>query len=353
MSENKIQMLTKRILLIALASATIVSCKKNQPKPENEQQVQVLGYTQTNQATYDNHFVWSKNEVKSYPKLNLSNDLILFGHAEGSDIYLAQNGSYWKNNSKTDLFQTGGITTSVAYKYYNNTVGALVRKPAQDPAGIFDYSIMEGNTTVFTVAGNAQNRYEFKDFLKLGNTYYLLGYLNSPNQQSIIYSRTGSSVTVIVLNTSPNENFQPIKFSASNSMFYILGYINRNGTLHAAVLKLDQDGGNKSITELNVPTNVVLYDLLAEGTNVHVTGWEPKDNSGSYYAFYVKNNQKVSLSTKQSRAMQLLKYKDDIYIAGLEFEPNQTYKLWKNGVEYGVLKTADNKPIVPLQLFLK
>lgn len=350
-------MTSKHILLIALAAISVSACKKEgnpAPRPDTGQAIQVLGYSQNVESAYENHYLWTTNEVKSYARLNLNvNHPLEYGVIDGNDIYIAQNGSFWKNSVKTDLFQLGGVTANVTYKYNDHTLSILVRKAAQDPAGLFDYSIMEGGNTLFTIAGNGQNKYEFKDFLKLGSTYYLLGYLTATNTQPIIYIKKATETSVIVLNTAQGVNFQPFRFTAAASRFYALGYINRNGVLNAAVLSLNMDGSDKSITELNVPANTVLYDLLVDGPDIYATGWEPKDNSGSYYAFYLKNNQKIPLSNKQSRAMQLLKYKNDVYVAGLEWEPALTYKLWKNGEQYAILETAAHKPIVPLQLFAK
>lgn len=347
----------KQITLIVLAAILVSACKKDkssEPQPDIAQSIQILGYTQNAESEYEKHYLWTKEEVKSYNRLNLDGDRSLeYGIVDGNDVYLAQDGSFWKNNVKTDLYQSGGITASVAWKYNDHTLSTLIRKPAQDPAAWLDYSILEGGNTLFTVAGNAQNRYEFKDFLRQGTTYYLLGLLTTNTTQPIIYIRKPTETTVIVLNTAQGINFQPFRFTVAGARFYALGYINRNGTLNAAILSLNMDGSDKSITELNVPANTVLYDLLVDGADIYVTGWEPKDNNGGYYAFYLKNNQKTSLSDKQSRAMHLLKCRNDIYVAGLEWEPGLKYKLWKNGEPYAILETAEHKPIVPLQLLVK
>ena len=349
-------MLSKHIATCSLLAVTVLAaCKKNNnpEQPAHTSELVVLGYTQNPASEYDRHYLWSKNETTTFGKLNLYvSRSVEFGSVNNTDIYLAQQGSYWKNNTKTELFPPGETTANVTFRFYQNSIVTLIRKPSATQSAFFDYSIMEDSNTLFTVNSTTANIYEFKDFVESGDTYYLLGYDNSLNIHPLIYVKKGQTTSSIDLSIA-GKNFQPAKFELYGSKFYITGYVNRNGVLHAAIMTVNTDGSDKAVSELNIAQNSVLSNhLLVDGTDIYVTGWEP-DGSGAYYAFYVKNNQKHSLSNKQSRAMQIIKVNNDVYIAGLEWGPNLMYKLWKNAEFYADIKTADNKPIIPLQLLFK
>ncbi|MGV3507851.1 MAG: hypothetical protein ACO1N7_01080 [Sphingobacteriaceae bacterium] len=348
-------MSSKQIINLLLAAVLAAGCKKTKTPDQNtSSDIYVLGYTQNGNSQYETHHIWNHSQVTSFSKFNVDPaQSVEFGYANGDDIYLVQQGNFWKNNVKTELFTAGGTTANVAYRFYQNKMALLIRQPSATLSGFFDYSIKENGSNILTVVSDDTHRYEIKDFIKAADTYYLLGYNNSLNIHPLILAKNGNNTTTIDL-TFTGKNFQPQSFHLEASKFFVSGYVNSNGVLHAALMVLNTDGSNKTLTELNIANNSVLSKhVLVDGNDVYLTGWEPKTGEGSYYAFYLKNNQKYMLSNQQSRAMQIIKHNNDIYIAGLEWGPNLMYKIWKNGQFYSDIKTIDNKPILPLQLFAK
>jgi hypothetical protein len=320
------------LVIIAIFSIIMVSCKKNSPVPSNniaknpvqhDSAVYVSGNVMSTQsvsvATY-----WRNGVAKALAD-SASNSYAYALATKDTDVYIAgvvnNTAAYWKNGIATSL-QRGSLALGITLSGNDVYVAGVSNLNGTNVATYWKNGLvttLTDNLTTSTAVSSAVN----------GNDVYVAGYLQAPgNINTLCCWKNGVIQNISTASTSTfgSSYFGAISLAVVGTDEYITGAV-ENTTNTQVIATYWKNGSLSALTTDGDHISSGANAITASGSTIYIAGYD-----NNLAAYWVNGNiHELSNITQQYMATGIAVNNGNVYVSGLAGYGTTNAVYWKNG----------------------